>query len=216
LLRGFLIWVWSPTEAHVRGDATTHRADLGHTQTAGRRVGFDHAIAGSTMSEDALQLGALHRLPDGVEGVLQRRFAHPREAVWPMLVEPEKFAQWLAPGTLEPRPGGAVRIAFHDSGTVIDSVLTAFEPPRLLAYSWSSGAEPARPLRWELAQADGATRLTLRVRVPAGEDAAKACAGFEGHLEMLAAALEGVPIRFPFDTFLAARDGYRRLLGALR
>lgn len=132
------------------------------------------------MSEDALQLGALHRLPDGVEGVLQRRFAHPREAVWPMLVEPEKFAQWLAPGTLEPRPGGAVRIAFHDSGTVIDSVLTAFEPPRLLAYSWSSGAEPARPLRWELADADGATRLTLRVRVPAGKDAAKACAGFEG------------------------------------
>jgi uncharacterized protein YndB with AHSA1/START domain len=216
LLRGFLIWVWSPAEAHLRGDATTHRADLGHTQTAGRRVGFDHAIAGSTMSEDALQLGALHRLPDGVEGVLQRRFAHPREAVWPMLVEPEKFAQWLAPGTLEPRPGGAVRIAFHDSGTVIDSVLTAFEPPRLLAYSWSSGAEPARPLRWELADADGATRLTLRVRVPAGEDAAKACAGFEGHLEMLAAALEGVPIRFPFDTFLATRDGYRRLLGALR
>jgi uncharacterized protein YndB with AHSA1/START domain len=216
LLRGFLIWVWSPAEAHLRGDATTHRADLGHTQTAGRRVGFDHAIAGSTMSEDALQLGALHRLPDGVEGVLQRRFAHPREAVWPMLVEPEKFAQWLAPGTLEPRPGGAVRIAFHDSGAVIDSVLTAFEPPRLLAYSWSSGAEPARPLRWELADADGATRLTLRVRVPAGEDAAKACAGFEGHLEMLAAALEGVPIRFPFDTFLATRDGYRRLLGALR
>jgi uncharacterized protein YndB with AHSA1/START domain len=168
------------------------------------------------MSEDSLQLGTLHRFPDGVEGLLQRRFEHPRDAVWQMLVEPEKFAQWRAPGTLEPRTGGAVRIDFHDSGTVIDSTLTAFEPPHLLAYSWSSGAEPARPLRWELADANGATHLTLRVGVPADEDAAKACAGFEGHLEMLAVALEGVPIRFPFDTFLAAREGYRRLLGTLR
>lgn len=168
------------------------------------------------MNVDALQLGTIHRLPAGIEGCLQRRFAHPRGVVWQMLVEPEKFAQWLASGTLEQHAGGAVRIAFHDSGTVIDSVLAAFEPPRLLAYSWSSGNEPARPLRWELADEDRATRLTLTVRVPAGEDAAKACAGFEGHLEMLAAALEGVPVRFPFDTFLAAREGYRRLLGTLQ
>ena len=58
-------------------------------------------------------------------------------------------------------------------------------------------------------QVDGeGTRLELQVRLPAGEDAAKACAGFEGHLEMLAAALEGVPIKFPFDLFLKARAGY--------
>ena len=62
-------------------------------------------------------------------------------------------------------------------------------------------------------EAEG-THLTLTVGIPAGEDAAKACAGFEGHLEMLAAALEGVPIKFPFDVFLAARKAYGQQLEA--
>jgi len=51
------------------------------------------------------------------------------------------------------------------------------------------------------------------VRLPEGEDPAKACAGFEGHLEMLAAALEGVPIRFPFDLFVQARKVYGEQVG---
>ena len=88
----------------------------------------------------------------------------------------------------------------------------AFEPLKLLSYSWSHVGEPERPLRWELEAVGSDTRLVLTVGIPAGEDAAKACAGFEGHLEMLAAALEGVPIKFPFDLFLAARAAYRAQL----
>lgn len=48
-------------------------------------------------------------------------------------------------------------------------------------------------------------RLTLTVRLPAGEDIAKVCAGFDAHPEMLAAALESVSIRFPFDHYLKQR-----------
>jgi hypothetical protein len=55
------------------------------------------------------------------------------------------------------------------------------------------------------------TQLILTVRLPAGEDIAKACAGFDAHLEMLAAALEGVPIRFPVDHFLKTRRSYQEL-----
>ena len=51
----------------------------------------------------------------------------------------------------------------------------------------------------------GGTRLTLTVRLPAGEDIAKVCAGFDAHPEMLAAALESVSIRFPFDHYLKQR-----------
>jgi hypothetical protein len=54
--------------------------------------------------------------------------------------------------------------------------------------------------------------LTLTVRLPADEDIAKACAGFEAHLDMLAAALEGVPIPFPFERYLAARRAYKDAL----
>ena len=54
--------------------------------------------------------------------------------------------------------------------------------------------------------------LDLTLRMPASEDAGRACAGWDAHLEMLAAALAGVPIKFPFELFKAARDAYRAQL----
>lgn len=165
------------------------------------------------MSDDTLNLGQITRTDSGFEGLLGRSFPHPASAVWAMLTEPSQMAQWLAPGTIEQKQGGAVRIDFADSGIVIDSVVTAYAPQQLLEYSWSSGDQPQRPLRWELQPEGDSTRLHLTVRLPAGEDPAKACAGFEGHLEMLAAALEGVSIKFPFDLFLKARAAYTAQLG---
>ncbi|TAL94202.1 MAG: SRPBCC family protein, partial [Rhodanobacter sp.] len=145
---------------------------------------------------------------------LHRTYAgHDCAAVWHMLTDAASLAQWIAPGSIEPREGGRAHIDFQDSGIVIDSQVLAFDAPRVLAYSWSSGNQPLRPLRWELDDAPGGTHLTLTVTTPAGEDPAKACAGFEGHLEMLAAALEGVPIKFPFDLFLEARTAYNKQLG---
>jgi hypothetical protein len=64
-------------------------------------------------------------------------------------------------------------------------------------------------VRWELAPDGDGARLTLTVTTPLGEDPGRACAGWEAHLEMLEAALEGVPIKFPFERFKAARDAYR-------
>ena len=167
------------------------------------------------MNEPTRQFGTLKRLADGhTEGTLVHTYAgHGRNEVWKMLTDSASLAQWIAPGTVEPRVGGAVRIDFKDSGIVIDSKVTEFAPEQALAYSWSSGNEPQRPLRWALTPSASGTHLALTVGVPAGEDAAKACAGFEGHLEMLAAALEGVPIKFPFETYMKARTGYKAMLG---
>lgn len=160
------------------------------------------------MSDAGWMPGRITRTAAGFEGRLERALAHPPAAVWAMLTEPASLAQWLAPGRIELREGGTVRIDFADSGTVIDSRLTAFAPGQLLEYSWSGGDQPLRPLRWELRPEGEGTLLNLTVRLPEEEDPAKACAGFDGHLEMLAAALEGVPIKFPFDLFLQARAVY--------
>lgn len=164
------------------------------------------------MNDDAIVSGRIRRLANAWEGRLERRVEHDRETVWRMLTEPQRFVQWLAPGSIELRKGGRVHIDFGDSGVVIDSTVLAFDPQRLIAYSWSSGTEPERPLRWELAAAGEGTTLTLTVRLPAQEDIAKACAGFEAHLDMFAAALEGVSTRFPFERYLAARHAYQELL----
>ena len=164
------------------------------------------------MNADSVPLGQIRRLDNGFEGRLERLIEHDRDAVWRMLTESQALAQWLAPGSIELRIGGVVHIDFVDSGTKIESTVLELEPLRLLEYSWSSGDEPERPLRWELSAVGTKTRLVLTLRLPADEDVAKACAGFDAHLEMLAAALEGVSIHFPVDRFLEARQAYREQL----
>ena len=84
----------------------------------------------------------------------------------------------------------------------------------MIEYSWSAPGEPERPVRWEVAAKDGGTKLVLTVRIPDSEDIAKSCAGWEAHLQMLLAALDGAPIKFPFDRFKAAREAYKSLVPA--
>jgi uncharacterized protein YndB with AHSA1/START domain len=162
------------------------------------------------MSQEEHGKAIFCRVEGQVRALMRRRFDHLTVSVWSMLTDPARLPQWLAPGVIELRPGGAVRLDFADSGTVVDSTITAYVPGRLLEYSWSGPGEPARPVRWELTpDAEGGTVLTLTLGVPEGEDAGRACAGWQAHLEMLEAALEGVPIKFPFETFKSWRDAYR-------
>ncbi len=160
-------------------------------------------------------LATLSRDGEFVSARMTRLIDHPPAEVWQALTEPARLAQWLAPGRIELTVGGAARLDFADSGTVIDSQVSACVPGRVLEYSWSSPGEPLRPVRWELATEGDGCRLTLIQKTPAGEDPGRACAGWEAHLEMLQAALEGVPIKFPFESFKAARDAYRPKVAAL-
>lgn len=141
----------------------------------------------------------------GQEAVLAMEVQHGVAAVWSAITEPDSLAQWLAPGQIDLRSGGAVMIEFQLSGAPINSRITAFDPPWLLEYSWSSPGEPERPLCWGLEGCDGSTRITLSLSLLDTDDAAKACAGWAAHLEMLAAFLEGVPISFPLQQFKAYR-----------
>ena len=167
------------------------------------------------MTDKNEELGALSRVNGYLQGRLERFLAHEPRAVWNMLTVPERLAQWLAPGTIELRLGGAANLNFTDSGTVIDSTVTAFDAPRLIEYSWSSPGQPSRPVRWEAQAMDAGTRLMLMVSVPQNEDIARACAGWEAHLMMLLAAMEGVPIKFPFERFKSTRASYQAKVALL-
>ncbi len=164
------------------------------------------------MGESSAALGRIKKSDDGFEIQLERTFAHDQNAVWRMLTEPQAFMLWLAPGSIELRVGGIVHIDFAESGSVIKSTVLKLDPPRLIEYSWSSGNEPERPLCWKLNPAPEGTQLLLILWLPAAEDPAKACAGFDAHLEMLSAALEGVSIRFPVNYYLERRRAYQQFL----
>jgi uncharacterized protein YndB with AHSA1/START domain len=159
-------------------------------------------------------LGTIRRADGTFEARLERVLTHDQATVWAMLTEPEELPKWLAPGEIELRAGGRAKLDFADSGTVIDSSVTAIEAPCLLEYSWSGPGEPERPVRWETAADGTGTRLVLTLRLPESEDVARACAGWEAHLQMLLAALEGVPIKFPFERFKETREGYKGLIPA--
>lgn len=167
------------------------------------------------MSEPAYLTAQFTRAGDRVIAELVVTVYNPLQEVWAALTEPERLAQWLAPGRIELRVGGAARLDFADSGIVIDSTVTAVEPPRRLEYSWSGPNEPQRPVRWDLEPIGPVTRLVLELEIPAQEEVARSAAGWAAHLEMLAAFLAGVPIRFPFPTFQAARSAYSEQLAAM-
>lgn len=164
------------------------------------------------MTDMAIPFGVIEKKADCFVGRLSRTFAHPSQTVWQLLSSESGIPLWLAPGKIDHQLGGRAHIDFADSGVVIDSEVSAFVDGKLLEYSWSNGEQPKRPLRFELNEQQGETTLNLTVSIPLAEDPAKACAGFEAHLEMLATALEGVPTKFPFLVFKEARAHYSALL----
>ena len=157
-------------------------------------------------------VGKLTRTQGRIVAVIDRAFEAPPARLWDALTDPAILCQWLAPGHIAPYVGGEAKLSFEDSGIAIDSTVTAYAWGELLEYSWSGKGEPLRPLRWEIERTLHGTNLRLTLSIPDTEDAARAAAGFEAHLDMLAAALEGVPIKFPFPRFKAMREAYRAQL----
>lgn len=155
--------------------------------------------------------GYMTRLGDRVCVRIQRQLPHSPERVWEMLTDSVCLANWLAPGSIEQHEGGRVKLDFGKSGTPIDCHVRAIRRPTLLEYSWSAGSDPERPIRWELAPAADGTLLDLTLLLPDDELVAISCAGWDAHLEMLMAALEGISIHFPASRFREARSAFSSL-----
>jgi uncharacterized protein YndB with AHSA1/START domain len=166
------------------------------------------------MTEPVAVRGRIVPRQERFEICIERVFPCAPGQIWECLTRPSRLAEWLAPGKVEQRVGGSAKLDFADSGIVIDSTVTALQIPFLLEYSWSSQGQPQRPLRFECQIAPGGTRLVLTVSIPQSEDAPRTAAGFEAHLEMLGAALEGVPVKFPFALFKALRSAYQAAMPA--
>jgi uncharacterized protein YndB with AHSA1/START domain len=96
----------------------------------------------------------------------------------------------------------------------MQGVITAFEPARLLEYSW---CEPAlgveSVVRFELrAEPPGTVLVLEHTQVPA-EQGAGFAAGWHGHLDALAAALAGSSLD-PHERYSELRPEYASRSGA--
>ena len=166
------------------------------------------------MSDSTSAWGSVRREGTRVRVTLSRDIEHSRDRVWEMLTDSACLAKWLAPGYIEQRPGGMIKLDFGMSGTPIEGPVKAIVPFEILEYSWSAGSEPERPMRWQLSPAGAGTLLQLTLDLPDDDKVALSCAGWDAHLEMLMAALEGISIHFPKDRFQEARLAFSQLTEA--
>jgi len=137
----------------------------------------------------------------------ERLLPGPIEKVWSYLTDARKRGEWLAGGPMEPRVGGKVSLRFKHSelspnqapppdkyaemdakGHHAEETITAFDPPRRLAFTWGGTSE----VTFELAPRDGKVLLTLTHRkLPNAAERDGNAAGWHCHLTILVEKLEG-------------------------
>ncbi len=143
---------------------------------------------------------------------LERRLAATPEEIWPLLVDPEEVATWLAKLAIEPRVGGAYTLSFENYASVSRGHIIAFEPPTLLEYRWYEGEAIESLVRFELRAAGAvATDLVLTHTLLHGAaDLHQYAAGWHAHLDLLVARLAGRATEWDwarYNGLLAAYSG---------
>lgn len=162
----------------------------------------------------------------------ERHLPGPISKTWSFLVDSDKRALWLAGGEIEGRIGGKVELLFrHDdlspesaplperfahygAGSKLLGKVTAYEPPRLLAFTWHENHDSPSEVIFELEEAGESTRLILTHRRLTDQPAelANVGAGWHTHLGILIEWLAGrIPTPF-FAEFDATEQQYARLV----
>jgi uncharacterized protein YndB with AHSA1/START domain len=141
---------------------------------------------------------------------LERLLGAPIDRVWAYLTDSDLRGTWLAPGPLEGRVGGAVTLRFRhgdlsnavedvperyrsmaDAGHEMAGVVTAWDPPHRLRYTWDDAHEGSE-VTFELTAEGDSTRLVVTQRRLAGREAMVSVgAGWHTHLAILADRLDG-------------------------
>jgi uncharacterized protein YndB with AHSA1/START domain len=97
---------------------------------------------------------------------------HAAEVVWKVLTTSELIQRWLMPNTFKPGLGQRFTIADRARGDwdgTVSCEITAWNPPRELAYTWVGGSPNNKgdgaPLdtvvTWTLTPVEGGTRLRM-------------------------------------------------------
>ncbi|MCE8004062.1 SRPBCC family protein [Billgrantia ethanolica] len=159
----------------------------------------------------------------------ERLLPGPIERVWAFLTESDKRAQWLAPGTMEPRVGSTFALHFHNTELTPDRTLPSerfrqydgsfttqhqvrrCEPPHLLAWTWGGGNEAPSEVTFELSEAGEQVRLVVTHRRLADDGTmVNVASGWHTHLGILAEVLHGQPPAPFWPTFERLEEEYRQ------
>jgi uncharacterized protein YndB with AHSA1/START domain len=124
----------------------------------------------------------------------ERGYAHPPAKVWRAITERDQLRHWFVQVLdydrmeFDPAPGAAVVFtpqAEYAALGVGRGTVTAYDPPRLLEYTWDN-----ETLRWELEPDGTGCRLVFTNTFDDREAASGLDAGWQAGLDLLADLLE--------------------------
>lgn len=159
---------------------------------------------------------------------IERKLPGPIERVWDHLTDSELRGRWLASGPMESRTGGSVELNFRHATLSAEAErppekyrdyechqtnghVTAWEPPRRLAYTWGGDSE----VTFELTPEEAGVLLVLtHRRLPGRDMMLSVAAGWHVHLDILSDQLQGVPPRPFWSNHTRLEAEYDRLLPA--
>ncbi len=145
--------------------------------------------------------------------VFERRLLVPVTRAWQLITDPGALAIWLrANADIEPRAGGAVRLQFTNSPSIVHGVVQRYDPPHALAYTWPDAQGRSSLVTFELfADGPDATRLVLTHALDAAAPLEEFGAGWHTHLELLDDMLAGRPVSWPGQRWHALVGEYAAL-----
>ena len=141
---------------------------------------------------------------------LERLLPGPIERVWSYLTDSNKRSTWLARGEMDLRIGGRVEHIFNNSELAgaheqvpekyaqyagearMDGKITAVDPPRLLAYTWSEGHHGSSEVRFDLTPVGDKVQLVItHSRLATRGEMVGVSGGWHVHVNILEAKLKG-------------------------
>lgn len=131
----------------------------------------------------------------------ERRYAHPVQAVWDALTNPEHLARWyMTRARLDARPGGSIDYVSGISQFHVTGKILIWDPPRVFEHEWN--VEPREHLpkgeravvRWELTPDGDGTILRITHRHLTPQTAKGFVSGTHAFLDRLEDQLDGRPL----------------------
>ena len=137
-------------------------------------------------------VGSLHAAGGKAVVRMEDSFDTDIDDLWSAITEPERLARWIGKVEGDLRLGGEFRVSFTSSYEGPGRV-DVCDPPRRLRVTMDPGQEDETVLEAELSPDGDGTRLIVEERGFPLDHAAGYGAGWQAHIEDLAAHLTGRP-----------------------
>jgi len=168
----------------------------------------DHDGAGHRL------LGSLRPAGRNLAVHLEDRYDTDIGGLWSAITEPDRLARWVARVEGELQPGGTFHAVFT-SGWEGDGRVEVCDAPHRLKVTMAPGQADQTEIEAELISDGEMTRLVLEERGIPADEAASYGAGWQTHLEDLAAVLANMERGVWQDRVLELLPAYRALAETL-